>query len=151
MWYRVFCRTEAEVEPDELLARVQISGRTVAGRFRGDELGWTSVEFTVGLGSPVYVERYLTAADGLRDDLNTWAAWLETQDHEPNHARLMEHVFQSKQLITVRKPVDHPNEVAIEDLCRALCHALAAVADGVYQVEGDGWFAAGGERLLTEY
>jgi hypothetical protein len=151
MWYRVFCRSAAEVKPDDLLAHVQRPGRAVTANFRGDDLGWTAAEFTVGPGSPVYAERYLTGEDDLRDDLNTWAAWLETQDHEPNHRRLMEHVVQSKQLVTVRKPVDHPNESAVEDLCRALCQAVAGAADGVYQVEGDGWFTADGERLLTEY
>jgi hypothetical protein len=125
--------------------------RTVAGRFRGDDLGWTQAEFTLGPGSPVYVARYLTGEDDLRDDLNTWAALLETQDHEPNHARLMEHVVQTKQLITIRKPVDHPNESAVEDLCQVLCQTLAAAADGIYQIEGDGWFAATGDRLMTEY
>jgi hypothetical protein len=151
MWYRVFCRSEAEVEPTHLLARVQTPGRPVTGQFRGDELGWTAAELTVGSGSPVFAERYLTGEDGLRDDLNTWAAWLETQDHEPNHRRLMERVIQSRQLVTVRRPVDHSNESSVEDVCRILCQALAAAADGVYQVEGDGWFAADGQRLLTEF
>jgi len=151
MWYRVFCRSEAEVKPAELQARAQQPGRPVTGDFRGDDLGWTAAELSLGSGSPVYAERYLTGEDDLREDLNTWAAWLEAQDHEPNHARLMEHVIQSRQLVTIRKPMDHPNESAIEDLCRALCRTLAAAADGVYQVEGDGWYSAGGERLLTEY
>ena len=151
MWYRVFCRTEVEMKPVDLLARVQHPGRPATGSFRGDDLGWTAAEFSLGTGSPVYAERYLTGADDLREDLNTWAAWLEAQDHEPNHARLMEHVIQSRQLVTIRKPVDHPNESAVEDVCRALCRALAEAADGIYQVEGDGWYSAGGERLLTEY
>ena len=151
MWYRVFCRSEVEVKPADLLARVQQPGRPVTGSFRGDDLGWTAAEFSLGTGSPVYAERYLTGEDDLREDLNTWAAWLEAQDHEPNHARLMEHVIQSRQLVTIRKPVDHPNESAVEDLCRGLCNALAEAADGVYQVEGDGWYSAAGDRLLTEY
>jgi hypothetical protein len=151
MWYRVFCRSEAEVKPADLLAPVQQPGRPVTGSFRGDDLGWTAAEFSLGSGSPVYAERYLTSEDDLREDLNTWAAWLEAQDHEPNHARLMEHVIQTRQLVTIRKPVDHPNESAIEDLCRGLCRAIAEAADGVYQVEGDGWYSAGGDRLLTEY
>ena len=151
MWYRVFGRSDAEVKPDELLAAVQRPGRPVTAAFRGDDLGWTAAEFSLGSGSPVLVERYLTAADELRDDLNTWAAWLEAQDHEPNHARLMEHVIQSKQLVTVRKPVDSPNESATEDVCRALCQRIAERSDGIYQVEGDGWYSAAGDRLLTEY
>jgi hypothetical protein len=151
MWYRVFCRTDAGWTPEDLLARVQQPRRQVTANFRGDDLGWTAAEFAIGPGSPVYAERYLTGEDDLRDDLNTWAAWLETQDHEPNYRRLMEHVIQSKQLVTIRKPVDHPNESAVQDLCRGLCQYVAAAADGVYQVEGDGWFAADGQRLLTEY
>jgi hypothetical protein len=151
MWYRVFCRSDAEVNPADLLAQVQRPGRPVVGDFRGDDLGWTAAEFSLGGGSPVYAERYLAGEDDRREDLNTWAAWLEAQDHEPNHARLMEHVIQSRQLVTIRKPVDHPNESAVDDLCRGLCHTLAEAAEGVFQVEGDGWYSAAGERLLTEY
>jgi hypothetical protein len=151
MWYRVFCRTDAEVPAADLVAHLQRPGRPVRGHFRGDDLGWTAAEFSLGSGSPVHVERYLTGEDDLRDDLNTWAAWLETQAHEPNHARLMEHVIQSRQLVTVRRPVDSPNEAAVEDVCRAVCRRLAEGADGVYQVEGDGWFGRDGELLLKEY
>jgi hypothetical protein len=151
MWYRVFCRSDAEAKPADLLASVQQPGRPVTASFRGDDLGWTAAEFSLGSGTPVYVERYLTGEDELRDDLNTWAAWLETQDHEPNHARLMEHVIQSRQLVTIRKPIDSPNESAVEDVCGAVCRRLAEAADGVYQVEGDGWYAADGRRLLQEY
>lgn len=151
MWYRVFCRSDNPARPGELLAALQQPGRPVAGDFRGDDLGWTSAELSVGAGSPVLVYRYLTAADDLRGDLNTWAAWLETQDHEPNHVRLMEQVIQTRQLVVIRKPVDHANESAVEDLCRSLCRLVAGAADGIYQVEGDGWFSAVGDRLLTEY
>jgi hypothetical protein len=148
MWYRVFCRSNTEVSPAELLAA---AGSNVQGDFRGDNLGWTAGELSIGSGSPIRVERYITWEDDIRDDLNTWAAWLETQDHEPNHGRLMEHVVQSKQLFTVRKPVDSPNESAVEDLCRSTSQFLARRADGIYQVEGDGWYGPRGELLLKEY
>ncbi|HEX3150601.1 MAG TPA: hypothetical protein VHR66_21165 [Gemmataceae bacterium] len=151
MWYRVFCRTETELQPTALLELLQQPGRPVTGHFRGDDLGWTSAELTVGIGSPVDVQRYLSREDDLRDDLNTWAGWLETQDHEPNHAQLMEHVIQTKQLVVIRKPLDHANESAVEDLCRTVCMELAKSADGVFQIEGDGWYDATGQLLLREY
>jgi hypothetical protein len=53
--------------------------------------------------------------------------------------------------VTIRKPVDHPNESAIEDVCRGMCGMIAERADGVYQIDGDGWYAADGQLLLKEY
>jgi hypothetical protein len=151
MWHRVFCRSAAEVLPAELLARVQAPGRTVEGRFKGDDLGWTAAEFDLGAGTPVHAERYLTDTDDIRDDLNTWAAWLETMDFSPHHGPLMERVVQTKQMVTIRRPADHPNESAVEDVCRTLCRVLAEARDGVYQIDGAGWFAADGTLLLEEY
>src|SRR5215213_3172469 len=107
MWYRVFCRSPDTLEPRELVARLADHGRPVRGEFQPDDRGWSSAALRVGGGTPVYVERLRTAEDELRSDLNTWAAFLETLDYSPNHTRLMEHVIQSQQLVTIRKPIDH--------------------------------------------
>ena len=147
MWYRVFCRSLAEVTPAELLADLGASD----SRFRGDDLGWTAGEVILGLGTPVYVERYLTDTDDLRDELNTWAAYLETLNYSAEHVRLMEHVIQSRQLITVRKPLDQANEIEVERVCLAICQKLAQTADGIYQVEGEGWYTSNGTLMLKEY
>ena len=147
MWYRVFCRSAFEVTPPELLAGV---GATDS-RFRGDDLGWTAGEVILGKGTPVYVERYLTDTDDLRDELNTWAAYLETLDYSTQNAPLMERVIQARQLVTVRKPLDHANEIEVERVCLAICEKFAQAADGIYQVEGDGWYAANGILILKEY
>lgn len=149
MWYRVFCRSTHEVKPDELLN--QLSPHSVVGQFKGDDLGWTMAEFQFGKGTPVYADRYLTNEDSLRDDLNTWAAYLETLDYSDKRFELMEHVIQSQQLVTVRKPLDHANEVAVEEVCRTICQAIAAAADGIYQIENEAWYSASGECLLKEY
>jgi hypothetical protein len=151
MWYRVFCRLDAIPTAAELLAALQSAGLSVRGQFRGDDLGWTAAAITLGPGTPVQVERYLTDADDLRDDLNTWAAYLETLDYSPNSGRLMEHVIQSRQMVTVRKPLDHPNEVEAERACETIVRLVAARGDGVYQVEGDGWYDDKAELVLKEY
>jgi hypothetical protein len=151
MWYRVFGRNEAPPAPAALLEHLRECGLEVASRFRGDDLGWTAAELRVGVGGPVFVERYLTGADDLRDDLNSWAAFLETCDYSPNHAVLMERVVQSAQLITLRRPIDHADEVRLEQLCGEASRHLAAATDGVYQIDGQGWFAADGTLLLQEY
>ena len=151
MWYRVFCRSGAEVKPAEMLSQLGALAARVTPHFKGDDLGWTSAELTVEVGTPIYVERYLTQEDGLREDLNSWAAWLETRDYSPNHVSLMERVIQTEQLITLRKPIDHPNEGLLDEICTALSRAISQKADGFYQIEGQGWYSAGGDELIKEY
>ncbi|HJZ89460.1 MAG TPA: hypothetical protein VKE40_01220 [Gemmataceae bacterium] len=151
MWYRVFCRSADEVPPAAILGKLRDEALPVEGRFRRDDLGWTAGELAIGKGAPVYLERYLATADSIRDDLNTWAAWLETLDYSPNNTSLMELVIQTQQLVIIRKPLDHSNEVEVDRVCRAVCLFIAASADGVFQVEDDGWYAADGGLILKEY
>src|SRR5688572_19016540 len=108
MWFRVFGRSADPASPAALADHLHAAGLVVVPHFRGDDLGWTAGELTLpGGGSPVVLGRYLTAEDDLRDDLNAFAAELETMDYSPNHVALMEHVVQAKQLVTFRRPLDH--------------------------------------------
>ena len=151
MWYRIFCRSADPLPPAALLEHLQVHDWKVVAHFKGDDLGWTACALHIGNDSPLLIDHYLTKEDDLRHDLNTWAAELETMDYSPNHAPLMERVIQTQQLITLRKPVDHANEVLLDRLCLAVCRFLAEQSDGVYQIDGQGWFAANGELLLQEY
>jgi hypothetical protein len=152
MWYRVFGKAEIEPSAPSLAASLHADGLEVAPHFKGDELGWTSGElrFSQG-GTPIYLERYLASEDEIRDDLNAYAAMLETCDYSPNHRMLMEHAIQTKQLIVIRSPVDTVNEVLAEKILIHTCRFLASQTEGVYQIDGQGWFAANGELLLQEY
>jgi hypothetical protein len=152
MWYRVFGLSEAEPSPAALAGHLAAAGVAGEPHFRGDDLGWTAGELRLpGAGTPVFLQRYLTEADDLRDDLNAHAAELETCDYSPNHATLMRHVIQTKQLVTLRKPIDAADEVTLEKVLEETCRFLAAATDGVYQIDGRGWFSAAGELLLQEY
>ena len=123
-----------------------------AGRFKGDDQGWTSLEFALAEGvSPLLLECYLSSEEGIRAELNTWAAWLETCDYSPNHGPLMQQVIQTQQMIVIRKPLDAVDEVTLDRLLVATCRFLAARTDGVYQIDGQGWFSANGLLLLQEY
>lgn len=120
--------------------------------FKGDDLGWTGGELRLpGCDTPVYLERYLAKEDELRDDLNAYAAELETMDYSPNNTKLMTHVIQTQQLITLRKPIAAADEVSLERLLLETCRFLATRTDGVYQIDNQGWFAADGELLVQEY
>jgi hypothetical protein len=152
MWYRVFGLSEAEPSPPALAADIAAAGGAGEPPFKGDDLGWTAGELRVpGAATPVFLQRYLTEADELRDDLNAHAAELETCDYSPNHQALMRHVVQTKQLVTLRKPLDAADEVTLERVLEETCRFLAAATDGLYQIDGRGWFSAAGELLLQEY
>jgi hypothetical protein len=151
MWYRVFCRAKDELPPAELLRRLRGEGLAVDGRFRGDGLGWTVADLRLGAGTPIFVERYITETDDLRNELNAWAAYLETLDYAPNHSDLMERVIQSNQLVTVRKPLNLSNEVVAEWLCEQICREIASFTDGIYQIDNDGWYSSTGLLLLKEF
>jgi len=83
--------------------------------------------------------------------LNAHAADLETRDYSPNAGPLMRHVIQAQQLVTLRKPIDAPDEVALDRVLTEACRFLAARTDGVYQIDDLGWFAADGTLLVQEY
>ena len=152
MWYRIFGLSDSEPSPAALAEHVHASESMVEPHFKGDDLGWVSGElrFAHG-GTPIFLQRYLAKEDDIRDDLNAHAAELETCDYSPNHGRLMQHVIQTKQLITLRKPVDAPDEIELEKVLEETCHFFASATEGVYQIDGRGWFAATGELLLQEY
>jgi hypothetical protein len=151
MWYRVFGSSDVEPTPAALAEHLHAAGLAVEPHFKGDDLGWSSGELRMGAGTPVFLQRYLASEDDIRDDLNAHAAELETCTYSPNYERLMRHAIQTKQLITLRMPIDASDEVMLEKVLEESCRFLAAATDGVYQVDGHGWFTAAGEQLLQEY
>src|SRR5262245_34859679 len=98
MWYRIFAASDADIQPAELLEFLHQHGHPFTGHFRGDDQGWYSAELRLpGEEAPVEVQRYLASEKGIRDELNTWAAWLETQTDNPHCDELMRRVVQSRQ------------------------------------------------------
>jgi hypothetical protein len=152
MWYRVFGITESAPQPAALLAHLHRLGFTPRSHFRGDEQGWLGAELMLAEGAtPLHLERYLSTEPDIRHELNTWAAMLETSDYSPNHVPLMHHMIRTKQVFTLRKPIDSPDEVLVENICVAVCRYLAECTQGVYQADDEGFFSPDGSLLLREY
>ena len=103
--------------------------------------------FAAGLG-PLRIERYLGTEDDIRGDLNAWAAWLETLEGNAHAGRLMQHVIGTTQLFTLQQPVRASEAGYAARLSRAVCEFLAHTTDGVYQMDGQGIFAADGTPLV---
>jgi hypothetical protein len=154
-WFRVFGLSGAAVEPAALLEHLDGQGFPVAGHFRGDDRGWFRAELRFAEDSPrVIVERYFADEDGVRAELNSWAAWLEAQEGNPHHVPLMERLIGTAQLFTLRQPIEDaedPGDAELaERLCLTCCRLLAAATDGVYQADHGGFFAANGTLLVPE-
>jgi hypothetical protein len=151
LFYRVFAATDAVPAPAGIEGCLAGPGVDVAARFEEDEGGWYRAELTLGGGAPLLLERWLADEEGLRAELSSWAAYLETLDYSPNAAPLMERAIQARQLFTLRRPIDHPNEALLERACLALCRFLAMETAGFYQADDRGFFAADGAVLVQEY
>jgi hypothetical protein len=151
LWYRVFGLRPEPPEPAALLSHLG-GVALVRGRFDGDGRDWYAAELSFADNTtPLHLERFLATEEGIRAELNNWAAFLETCDYSPNHVPLMERVIQSAQLFTLRRPIDHSDEVLVERLCVDLCCHLARVTQGIWQADGQGFFDADGKLVLQEY
>jgi hypothetical protein len=148
-WYRVFGRSDALPAPAAIEAHLAGLGLSVRAVFRHEGEQWFQAEITCGYGPPVYVERFLAEEEGVRNELNAWAAYLETCDC-PQHVALMERTIQSRQLFTLRQPSEHAEAEEVDRLCVELSRFLAQATDGFYQVDEAGFFAADGAQLATE-
>ena len=140
-WCRVFGTSAEQPAPAAVLEYLRGLGVTGKMHFRGDSAGWTALEVVLDVNaSPLVLECFLSSEDGIRKELNSWAAWLETCEDSPHHTLLMERVIQTKQLYTLRH----------ERLSADLCRWLARMTDGIYQCDEAGFFAADGTLLIRE-
>src|SRR5438309_1252778 len=106
MWYRVFAALDTVPSPADIEACLARLGFVAGCSFDADETGWYRAELVSGEGGPITVERFLADEEGIRAELNAWAAHLETNEASPHHLRLMERTIQARQLFTVQRPPD---------------------------------------------
>jgi hypothetical protein len=144
MWYRVFAASAAAPDPDALLALLNRFAPT-EGRFRADAAGWFHADFVCG-DIELSLDRYTADEEGVRAELNTWAAFVESLPCGAEQAALMERIIQTKQLFALEGPAVARGRL----LCAVLCDYLARTADGVYQIDGEGFHAADGTLLARE-
>ena len=84
VWYRVFAGRDKGPEAADLLAELRRLGVTAPVRFHGDDQGWfRAVVHEPGGATLLELERYRADEEGIRAELNSWAAWLETTDASP--------------------------------------------------------------------
>jgi len=148
-WYRVFGGSGVLPAPGAILEHLAGLGARVRGDFSGVEAGWFRAELAFGGPAPLELERFLADEEGIRAELNSWAAHVESGGDSPDHVRLMERIIGTSQLFTLYQP-GGGEEAPAEPLCVGLCRFLAQATGGVYQIDGQGFFAADGALLVAE-
>jgi hypothetical protein len=151
-WSRVFGATDVEPEPAALVEHLHHAGFDFASRWSRDERGWFRVHLLTGEDedAPIELQRYMADEEGIRAELNTWAAWLESIEDHPQAVSLMGRLIASRQVFTLERPDDVYDVGWADELCDHVCRYLAAATDGVYQVDGRGLCAADGSLLVPE-
>ena len=150
-WLRVFSTSMHAPAPAELLAYLRELSDEARGDFQGDDQGWFRGDLDLGAGRPpLRLERYLAAEEGIRHELNAWAAWVETFENHQAHDFLMQHLTATTQIFTLQLPSDAENAGCVDDSGVQLCRFLASETVGVYQVDGQGFYRADGTLLLAE-
>jgi hypothetical protein len=146
-FYRIFASTDTAPDPETLHHRLCCDyGVAVTPCFARDPDGWFHADLTFPeSGVVARLERYLATEEGIRRELNAWAAVLEAGADQPP-AQLMERVIQTQQLFTLCSTATTDEDPD----CIALCQALAGLTDGFYQVDGLGFFDANGQWLAHE-
>jgi hypothetical protein len=151
MWFRVFATGESAPGPAYLMAHLRAIGMPVHGDFSGDDLGWFRADLTLeGRDQPLRLDRYLTDEEEIRDQLNAWAAWLETVPNNPYIRRLMQHMIGTRQIFTIQCTREEAEDQPAGRFCVELCRHLARETKGVYQADSRGFFAAHGKLLVKE-
>lgn len=150
-WYRVFGSNHVQPSPAALLEELHQQGIPATGQFQGDDQGWFRARLALAdEDTPLELERYLAREEGIRPELNSWAAWLETCEDNPHHAGLMERMIGTTQIFTLHDPSAAAEEDVAARACRTLCRFLARETAGVYQIDREGFFAADGTLLVPE-
>jgi hypothetical protein len=151
VWYRVFGGNDTEPAPADLLAELRRLGDTAPVRYHGDDQGWFRVVLTDSDGEVLLeIDRYLSSEEGIRNELNTWAAWVETTPDGSHQAALMERIITARQVFTLHSLADAEADIGLEETWEAVCRYLARTTDGVYQIDGRGFFTAAGTLLVAE-
>src|SRR5262245_34232556 len=98
LWYRIFGALDSTPEPAGLEACLSGSGVSARLSWAADVTGWYRADIQLPEGEPLVLERFLAGEEGIRAELNAWAAYLETREDYPQHQALMERAIQTRQL-----------------------------------------------------
>ncbi len=151
MSFRVFGKSKEQPDPRPLAELANRFQLPVEGEVFGDDQGWTRLELQFGKTRfEVIVERYLAEEEGLKESFRTWAAWIESANHDPANDWLLEHLINTQQLFTIETETEPADAPLVHQICTELARQLARATKGIYQEDDLGLLSADGKLLVRE-
>ena len=145
-WFRVFLLQEDGPEPFKIMECLQSLIPKVKGKFRTDEDGWFQLILDHSSIGELTVDHFLTSEKGVRSEINTWAAWLESKQQFD----LMERIIQVKQILSFEVTPEMDDNVSDSLVYKRLALALAALAQGFVHMDGVGFLEPDGTLLIED-
>jgi hypothetical protein len=148
VWLRVFGLRDEQPDQTALIHAILAVAPGVSIEWEESDRGWVRAEIRLPrVQETLQVDRFFRDEEGIREELQTWAAWLETAD-SPHAQALMQHMTSTRQVFTLRLP--EKQEQIIGQVCLSVCQFLTRAADGVYQIDDRGFYTADGSLLVEE-
>jgi hypothetical protein len=148
IWWRVFGIENIEVTPEEICTELTRQDLQFRPTFRGDDQGWFAAQLEMEHETSIQIERFLVREERMRGELNTWCAWLETQPNSAGQQRVLDALVAATQIFTLQEESEHLDMPTV--VCEDLSRWLAIKLNGIYQVDGQGFFDADGNLLAAE-
>lgn len=145
-WFRVFLLHEDGPKPSGIMECLQSLIPEVKGKFRTDEDGWFQLIIDHSSIGELTIDHFLTSEKGVRSEINTWAAWLESKQRFD----LMERIIQVKQILSFEVTPEMEDNVSDSLVYKRLALALAALAEGVVHIDAVGFLEPDGTLLIED-
>ena len=145
-WFRVFLLQEDGPKPSGIMECLQSLIPEVKGKFRTDEDGWFQLILDHPSIGELTIDHFLTSEKGVRAEINTWAAWLESKQRFD----LMERIIQVKQILSFEVTPEMEDNVSDALVYKHLALALAALAEGVVHMDAVGFLESDGTLLIED-
>ena len=145
-WFRVFLLQEDGPEPFRIMECLHSLIPEVKGKFRTDEDGWFQLILDHSSIGELTIDHFLTSEKGVRAEINTWAAWLESKQQFD----LMERIIQVKQILSFEVTPEMEDNVSDLLVYKRLALALAALAEGVVHMDAVGLLESDGTLLIED-
>lgn len=145
-WFRVFLLQEDGPKPSEIMGCLQDFLPEANGKFRTDEDGWFQLILTHPSVGELVMDHFLTLEKGIRSEINTWAAWLESKQQFD----LMERIIQVKQILSFEVTPEMEDNALDTLVFKRIALNLAALAQGFVHIDGCGFLEPDGTLLIED-